>query len=203
MACEGKFCEVEALRAQHTLVLQWVLAINAVMFVVEMTAGILAHSTSLVADSLDMLGDSLAYTFSLYVVAKSALWQARAAMFKGVFMAAFSLFVFAEATHKIMFPVTPVAETIGIIALLALSANSICLYLLWRHRTDNLNMHSVWLCSRNDIIANVSVLFAALGVWLTQHAWPDILVGLMIAVLFLRSAFQVIKQAITEMKTKV
>ena len=203
MACEGKSCEVEALRQQHVAVLKWVLAINAVMFVVEMAAGILAHSTSLVADSLDMLGDSLAYTFSLYVVAKSALWQARAAMFKGVIMAAVGLFVLAEATHKILFPVIPVAETIGAIGLLALVANSVCLYLLWRHRTDNLNMHSVWLCSRNDIIANVSVVFATLGVWLSQHAWPDILVGVMIAVLFMHSAIQVIRQAIIEMNKKV
>ena len=94
----------------------------------------------------------------------------------------------------------PVFEAIGAIGLLALAANSLCLFLLWRHRADDINMSSVWLCSRNDIIANVSVLIAAGGVWFTHSGWPDILVGLALAALFLRSALFVLRGAITELR---
>jgi Co/Zn/Cd efflux system component len=93
-----------------------------------------------------------------------------------------------------------VFEAIGAIGLLALAANSFCFVLLWRHRADDINMSSVWLCSRNDIIANVSVLFAAVGVWLTHSGWPDILVGLALAALFLRSALFVLRGATTELR---
>ena len=105
-----------------------------------------------------------------------------------------------QAIYKLYFPQVPVFETIGAIGLLALAANSLCLLLLWRHRSDDINMQSVWLCSRNDIVANVSVLFAAAGVWLTHSGWPDILVGLGIAALFLRSALFVLRGAFTELR---
>ena len=127
--------------------------------------------------------------------------KANAALFKGGIMAAFGLFVLGQAVYKIVFPQVPVFEAIGAIGLLALAANSICFVLLWRHRADDINMSSVWLCSRNDIIANVSVLFAAVGVWLTRSGWPDILVGLALAALFLRSALFVLRGAITELRT--
>jgi Co/Zn/Cd efflux system component len=168
------------------------------MFIVELTAGLLGGSVSLLADSLDMLGDALVYGFSIYVVARGARMKANAALFKGGIMATFGLFVLGQAIYKIIFPQVPVFETIGLIGLLALVANSICFALLWRHRVDDINMSSVWLCSRNDIIANVSVLFAAIGVWGTHSGWPDILVGLALAVLFLRSAVYVIREATTE-----
>jgi Co/Zn/Cd efflux system component len=126
--------------------------------------------------------------------------KAIAALFKGGIMATFGLFVLGQAIYKIIIPQVPVFETIGVIGLLALVANSLCLGLLWRHRSDDINMSSVWLCSRNDIIANVSVLFAALGVWLTGSGWPDIIVGLALSVLFLRSAMHVLNGAITELR---
>ena len=115
-------------------------------------------------------------------------------------MAAFGLFVLGQAVYKTVFPQVPVFEAIGVIGLLALAANSICFVLLWRHRADDINMSSVWLCSRNDIIANVSVLFAAAGVWFTRSGWPDILVGLSLAALFLRSALYVLRGAVTELR---
>lgn len=177
-----------------------VLGINAAMFVVELTAGVLAGSVSLIADSLDMLGDALVYGFSLYVVARGARMKALAALFKGGIMAAFGLFALGQAIYKILFPVLPVAEAIGAFGLLALAANSICFALLWRHRADDINMSSVWLCSRNDIIANVSVLLAALGVWLTGAGWPDIAVGLALAALFLRSSMVVLRDATAELR---
>lgn len=198
--CNDKSCEIEALRNRQSATLKVVLGINAFMFAVELTAGLLASSVSLVADSLDMLGDALVYGFSLYAVARSAKTKAISALFKGSIMAAFGLFVLGQAIYKITVPQVPVFEAIGGIGLLALAANSLCLALLWRHRADDINMNSVWLCSRNDIVANVSVLFAALGVWFTGSGWPDIAVGLALAVLFLRSALFVLRGATTELR---
>lgn len=198
--CNDKACEIKALRKRQSSVLKIVLGINAVMFIIELTAGLISGSVSLVADSLDMLGDSLVYGFSIYVVAREARMKARAALLKGGIMAAFGVFVLGQAIYKIIYPQLPVFETMGAIGLLALIANGICFVLLWRHRADDINMSSVWLCSRNDIIANVSVLFAAAGVWLSHSGWPDILVGLALAALFLRSALFVLRGAITELK---
>jgi len=198
--CNDKACEIDALRGRQSSTLKIVLGINAVMFVVELTAGLLGNSISLVADSLDMLGDAMVYGFSLYVVARSATMKARAALLKGIIMAAFGFFVLGQAIYRIAYPQLPVFETIGAIGLLALAANGTCFFLLWRHRADDINMSSVWLCSRNDIIANVSVLFAAVGVWFTRSGWPDILIGLALAALFLRSALHVLRGARNELR---
>ena len=193
--CEEKGCEVTALRESHARVLWMVLGINALMFVVEGTAGLLAHSTSLLADALDMLGDALVYGFSLFVLARSVRWQAGAALAKGGFMLAFGLAVLGEAAYKVFHPVMPGVETMGIVGTIALAANIVCFSLLYRHRADNLNMSSTWLCSRNDLIANVGVLVAAGAAYLLASRWPDIVVGCIIAVLFLRSAFSVLRDA--------
>jgi Co/Zn/Cd efflux system component len=198
--CNDKACEIEALRGRQSSTLKIVLGINAVMFVVELTAGLLGNSISLVADSLDMLGDALVYAFSLYVVALGAAMKAKAALFKGIIMAAFGFFVLGQAVYRIIYPQLPVFETIGAIGFLALAANGFCFYLLWRHRADDINMSSVWLCSRNDIIANISVLFAAAGVWATNSGWPDIVIGLALAALFLRSALHVLSESIREIR---
>lgn len=198
--CNDKACEVEALQERQSSVLKIVLLINAVMFVVEMTAGLMSGSVSLVADSLDMLGDSLVYGFSIYVVTRGARMKAISALFKGGIMAMFGLFVLGQAIYRILFPHVPMFEAIGTFGVLALIANSLCLLLLWRRRTDDINMRSVWLCSRNDIIANVSVILAGVGVWLMHSGWPDILVGLVLSALFLRSALFVLRGAINELK---
>ena len=143
----------------------------------------------------------MVYGFSLYVVARSSTMKARAALLKGGIMAAFGLFVLGQAVYRIAFPQLPVYEAIGAIGLLALAANGTCFFLLWRHRADDINMSSVWLCSRNDIIANIAVLFAAAGVWFTHSGWPDILIGLALASLFLHSALHVLREALRELKT--
>lgn len=199
--CNDKACEIDALRGRQSSTLKIVLAINAVMFIVELTAGLLGHSVSLVADSLDMLGDALVYGFSLYVVARSTTMKARAALLKGIIMAGFGFFVLGQAIYRIVFPQLPMFEAISVIGTLALAANGVCFYLLWRHRADDINLSSVWLCSRNDIIANISVLFAAAGVWLTHSGWPDILVGLALATLFLRSALHVLRESLKELRS--
>ncbi|MVF23121.1 cation transporter [Methylocaldum sp. BRCS4] len=199
--CEDKSCEIVALRAaNHGRVLWIVLMINVAMFFVEGWAGLLAHSTSLLADALDMFGDALVYGFSLFVLARSARWQAGAALAKGSFMLAFGLGVLGEAAYKALHPIMPGVETMGAIGGVALAANLVCFFLLYRHRGDNLNMRSTWLCSRNDLIANVSVLLAAAGSYLLASRWPDIVVGSLIASLFLSSAFSVLRQSIRALR---
>ncbi|MDF3024654.1 MAG: cation efflux protein [Alphaproteobacteria bacterium] len=198
--CEKKICEITALRDKHKRVLWIVLGLNATMFFVEGIAGFMAHSTALLADALDMLGDSLVYAFSLFVLARSARWQAGAALFKGAFMLLFGIGVLGEAVYKILYPVMPVVETMGIVGALALAANLACFFLLYAHKSDNINMSSTWLCSRNDLIANVGVLLAAGASYLLLSRWPDIIVGVLIATLFVHSAIAIIREACVELK---
>jgi Co/Zn/Cd efflux system component len=196
--CTNTACEIEKLRERQRSTLLWVLWINAVLFVTEGTAGVLASSTALLADSLDMLGDALVYAFSLYVVSRDRIWKARAATFKGWIMLVFGLAVLGQAVYKMLVPTLPHAPTMGVIGALVLAGNGVCLWLLWRHRAEDINMRSVWLCSRNDIVANTSVLAAGALVWALQSRWPDIVVGLAIAVLFLSSARNVLRDAAKE-----
>jgi len=198
--CETKADELTVLRGEHRNVLVIVLIINAVLFVVEAAAGLLANSTALLADSLDMLGDSLVYGFSLYVLWRSAAWKAKAALLKGAIMAVFGLGVLLEVIYKTISGIVPSAETMGIIGALVLLGNGICFLLLFRYRSDDLNMRSTWLCSRNDIIANVSVLAAAVGVKMFDASWPDIVVGAAIAALFLKSALTVLRESFGELR---
>ena len=198
--CNDKACEIEALKAKQSSTLKAVLGINATMFAVEIAAGIAAGSVALVADSLDMLGDALVYGFSLYAVTRGLREKAISALLKGGIMGAFGLVVLLQAGYRALHPDAPVVALIGVIGALALVANGTCLALLWRHRADDINMRSVWLCSRNDIIANVSVLIAAAGVWATESAWPDIIIGTALAVLFFRSSVQVIRDALRALR---
>jgi cation diffusion facilitator family transporter len=198
--CPSKENELRALRGKQKSVLTLVLIINAVLFVIEAAAGLLAHSTALLADSLDMFGDSLVYGFSLYVLWRSAAWKAKAALLKGAIMAVFGLGVLAEAGYKSFSGLMPDAATMGIVGGLVLLGNAFCFFLLYRHRSDDLNMRSTWLCSRNDIIANVSVLAAAAAVKVVGSGWPDIVVGLAIAALFLKSALTVLRESLGELR---
>jgi Co/Zn/Cd efflux system component len=177
-------------------VLRIVLAINVAMFLAESTAGILAQSTALLADSVDMLGDAIVYGFSLHVVARGPVWQARGALLKGVLMAAFGTGVLVEALVKLVAGTVPVAPAMGATALLALAANVTCLALLWPRRADDVNMRSAWTCSLNDVAGNVGVMVAAAGVALTGASWPDIVVGVVIAALFMTSAVKVVRTAL-------
>ena len=172
-----------------------VLWINAAMFLGEFGAGLLAHSTALIADSVDMLGDALVYGLSLYAVTRGAPWQLRAALLKGMIMAAFGVGVLVEVCLKIARDVVPAADLMGGAALVALAANVVCWALLWRHRGDDINMRSAWVCSRNDVAANLGVLLAAAAVASTGSSWPDIVTGLLIAGLFGSSAVNVIREA--------
>ncbi|MEB3160877.1 MAG: cation transporter [Synechocystis sp.] len=193
--CQAKACELSKLRQQQAGVLWTVLAINAAMFGIEFWSGLRANSLSLVGDSLDMLGDALVYASSLYVITKSAQAQARVAFFKGLIMFAFAIAVFARASYQFFMGGSPDASVMGAIGALALGMNLLCLLLLTRHRNDNLNMSSVWLCSRNDIIANFSVLLAALLVFMTHSLLPDLAIGILLTVVFAQSGAKVLSQS--------
>jgi Co/Zn/Cd efflux system component len=197
--CENKSVELAALHEKQGGVLKAVLIINATMFAIELTAGIFARSTALMADSLDMLGDASVYAFSLYALHKGAQWRARAGYAKGLVMALFAVVVLGQATYRFITQVTPEAATMGIIGTIALGANIFCLVLLYRHRRDDINMRSTWLCSRNDIIANVGVIGASWLVAVFQSGVPDLIVGASIAGLFLWSSKDVISEARQEL----
>jgi Co/Zn/Cd efflux system component len=199
--CIEKSCAIERLRERQAATLRFVLIVNAAMFVVELVSGLIAGSVALLADSLDMLGDALVYAFSLYVVARGPVWKARAAVTKAAVMGAFGAFVIGQLVYKLVYPHPPAFEAMGTVGAFALAANGICFAMLWRHRAEDINMRSVWLCSRNDLIANISVLAAAWAVWMTLSPWPDIAVGALICGVFLRSAFLVARDARAELRT--
>jgi Co/Zn/Cd efflux system component len=186
--CQGKAATLERLRERQSRVLKVLLVANAAMFLLEAAFGVVAQSTALLGDSLDMLGDALVYGASLHVLDRGLRSKAKAVLLKGCVLTFLGLGVLAEAAFKLARGTRPEALTIGWVGLLALAVNIACLLLLLRHRHHDINMASAWTCSRNDIIANVSVLLAAAAVATWGSAWPDIAVGVGIAALFLGSA---------------
>lgn len=177
-----------------------VLAINAVMFVVEMAAGMMAGSQALKADALDFLGDTVTYGLSLFVIGMPLAWRARAALFKGLTLGGMGFWVLGSTFYHVFVLGVPKAEVMGIVGFLALAANLVCVLLLVRFRDGDANVRSVWLCSRNDAIGNVAVVIAASGVWATASAWPDLIVAAIMASLFLWSAVQIVRHARAELR---
>lgn len=198
--CCDTSCAVEAQGARQRSTLRAVLGINAVMFVAVLAAALYASSSALLAESLDNFGDAVTYAISLYAVSRGAAVKARVALFKGVLILLAALAVAGQVAYKLVVPVTPVFEVMGAFSLLALAANGLCLFLLWRHRHEDVNMSSVWECSRNDVATNLSVFVAAAGVWLTHSGWPDIVVALALVALLLRSAVRVIGSALRKLR---
>ena len=170
------------------------------MFVVLVGIAVLANSTALLWDSLVNLGDALTYALSLYAVTRDTSTKARIALFKGVLILVAALVVLAQVGYRLAVPTVPLFDAMGWGSLLGLAANGACLALLTRHRDDDVNMSSVWECSRNDIASNLAVLLTAGAVWLTGSGWPDLLVALGLAVLFLRSALRVLTRAMRELR---
>lgn len=193
--CENKKHELVKLRESQAKVLKIVLAINFIMFFVEFAYGYISKSSALMADSLDMFGDAAVYAFSLYAIDKAPIWRSRAGLAKGLVMALLGTFILGEVLVKIVMGSVPESQTMTIIGSVALVANFACVVLLFKHRADDINLRSTWLCSRNDIIANIAVLTASGLVAITGSAMPDIVVGLGIAFLFLKSANSVIREA--------
>jgi len=198
--CDDKACAVEALRQKQSFTLKTVLVINAVMFAIELGAGLFAGSTALLSDSLDNLGDALTYGLSLYVIAASPHTKAKVALFKGLLILMAALFVLAQVGYRVRYGTTPLFEAMGAVSVLALIANATCLGLLWKHRAVDVNMTSVWECSRNDIAGNVAVFVAAGLVWFTDAKWPDLLVGLLLSLWLLASSVRVLRSSLAELR---
>ena len=172
-----------------------VIGINIIMFVVEMLAGINAHSQALQADALDFLGDSFTYTLSLWVIGKSMSTRSNAAFFKGYSLLLIAAWVFCSTIYQIFILNHPNVITMSSVAIAAFIANMISALLLMKYRDGDANVRSVWLCSRNDAIGNLAVLASAFAVWYSNTPWPDLLVAIFMAGLFISSAVQIIRQA--------
>ncbi|HOY86687.1 MAG: cation diffusion facilitator family transporter [Methylotenera sp.] len=200
--CCDSGCSTNQLITPRYRKILWIaLIINLAMFVVEIVSGWNANSVSLLADAIDFFGDAMNYGISLAVLSMSLMWRARAALFKGFTMGAFGIFVLASAVWSYMNGQVPEPYTMGAIGLLALIANVSVAVMLYAYREGDANMRSVWLCSRNDAIGNVAVMIAALGVFGSGSAWPDLLVAAIMASLGLSAAVQVIKKAMSEILT--
>ena len=176
-------------------VLVIVMVINLVMFLAEFGFGLIARSSAMMADSVDMLGDAIVYALSLYALGRGDRWQAGAAFTKGVIILAFAVGIFVETSLKIAEGVMPSSQIMLVVTSVALVANVCCLALLWRFRKLDVNMSSTFECSRNDVIANTGVIIAGFLVAWTATAWPDIIAGFVIGSLFVRSAFHVLRSA--------
>ncbi|MEN2506262.1 cation diffusion facilitator family transporter [Stutzerimonas stutzeri] len=180
----------------------WIaLAINLVMFVVEIISGLRSGSVSLLADAIDFAGDAANYGISLVVLSMGLVWRSRAALIKGLSMLAFGMFVLARAGWAVYAGVVPEPLTMGVIGALALVANVVVALMLYAFREGDSNMRSVWLCSRNDALGNIAVMIAAAGVFGTGSGWPDLVVALIMASLALSAGYSVVRQARQELGT--
>ena len=199
--CCDKDDAIGALRERQSSTLKIVLVINVLMFAAGIGAGIYAGSSALLSDSLDNLGDAMTYGLSLYVVYRSTRAKAQVALFKGSLILLAALVVLGQVIHRLFVPTVPIFQIMGVVSLISLAGNFLCLLLLTRHRTDDVNMSSVWECSRNDIASNLSVFVAAGAVWFTGSGWPDFIIALALVCLLLRSAFRVFSKAKQELRS--
>jgi Co/Zn/Cd efflux system component len=189
--------------AAQSRILWAVLAINAVMFLVEIGAGLAAGSASLQADALDFLGDTANYAISLIVVGMALRYRASAALAKGATMGLFGLWVIGTVIWHSIQGTLPSAFTMGAVGFAALAANAASFGLLWAYRGGDANMRSAWICTRNDVLGNLAVLLAALGVFGTGTGWPDVIVAAIMAALALQGATTVVQQSLKELRQPV
>lgn len=184
---------------RYRRILQIALVANTIMFAVELIGGLRANSVSLVADAVDFAGDAANYGLSLAVLSMAAVWRSRAALIKGLSMGAYGVFVLIHAVWNVLTGAVPEPVTMGAIGLLALGVNVAVAGMLYAYREGDANMRSVWLCSRNDAIANIAVIAAAGAVGLLHTGWPDVLVALLIGSLALLSSSSVVRRARNEL----
>jgi Co/Zn/Cd efflux system component len=196
---ETKFDGVDP---HYRRILWVVIALNGVMFLVELTAGMMARSQALQADALDFLADTLTYGISLAVIGMSLRVRATAALAKGASLTLMGLWVFGSTAYQVLVLGLPHAEIMGGVGFLALAANVASVMLLLPYKDGDANVRSVWLCSRNDAIGNVAVMLAAGAVYVTSTAWPDLLVASIMAGLFLWSSANILLQAVREMRLR-
>ncbi len=198
--CDNKL-EFDGVSPRYRAILWIVIGINAAMFVFETGASIAAESMALRADALDFLGDTLTYGLTLLAIGHSLRWRAAAALFKGFTLLGMGLWVLGSTVWQVLILGVPDEAIMGSVGLIAFIANAVSVLLLLRYRDGDANVRSVWLCSRNDAIGNLAVILAAGAVYVTQTAWPDLVVALAMASLFLHSAYLIIRQARAELRT--
>lgn len=196
--CCGKDTKFDGISDDYKRRLWIIIALNATMFAVEMTAGQVAQSQALQADALDFAGDAITYAISLAVIGASVRARTSAALLKGISQLLMGFWVFGSTLYRVFYVGVPTAEIMGVVGVLALVTNLVSVLLLVRYKEGDANIKSVWLCSRNDAIGNVAVIIAALSVWGTAAGWPDLIVATIMAGLFLSSAFQIVRQALAE-----
>lgn len=199
--CCGNSIDVANMAQAQRRVLTIVMVINLVTFVGMVIASWLSHSSALLSGTLDNLGDALTYALSLAVVGAGVQAKAKVALFKGLLISLAAASVAVQIGWRLMNPEMPIVLTMGTAAVLNLVANSICLYLLSAHREDDVNMSSVWECSRNDVFEGVAVIFTVGAIWLLDSSWPDLIVAMVLLVMFSRSAFRVLTSALTELRS--
>ena len=192
--CSGTV-DIRAMEARQRRVLMIVLAINIATFVMMLSAANYSGSSSLLSGSLDNLGDALTYLLSIAVIGASTRAKAKVALLKGLLILGAAMAVAVQVGWRLAHPEVPIFEAIGIAALLNLAFNGICLWLLTPYRHGDVNMASAWECSRNDVFEGFAVLLAAVGVWLFDAGWPDLLIAAALLVMFLRSAWRVLRSA--------
>ena len=200
--CDSKGEELEklALQADQRRVLVIVLIINLGMFFAEFGAGLVAGSAALMADATDMLADAFVFGLSLYAIARSDRWKAGVAVFKGALILVLGLGILVNVAVKMQSGVPPSSSLMMLFGGAALVANLISVILLWRFRAQDVNMASTFECSRNDVISNVGVLIAAVLVAATSSPWPDIVIGLAMAAIVLRSAVRVLNESVPQLR---
>ncbi len=188
-------CEIEINNRDQRRVLILLLAINGVMFIAEITAGIIGNSTALIADSLDMLADATVYAIGLYAVGRSLLVKAKAAHISGIFQIVLGLGVLIDIVRRTITGSEPESFMMIVVGMVALIANTICLALIYKHRQGEVHMRASWIFSKNDVIANLSVIGAGLLVAYTGSFWPDLIIGLLIATIVIRGGIHIINDA--------
>jgi Co/Zn/Cd efflux system component len=198
LACEHN--KINDVSKDPKLVLWFAFGINLFMFFVEQVYGWIAESRALLGDSVDMLGDSGFYLITILAIGKTPIFGARAAFVKGIFMSFFTLVALVSIVYQFYDPKIPEAEIIGFVGVLALLANLICAAVLMGFRDKNINMKSMWICTRNDVLANIGVLIAGAGVALTSSPWPDLIIGGVIGLLIMKSSIQILKESKKEIK---
>ena len=191
----GCGCEVEIKDASQKRVLYWLLGINATMFFVEMTVGILADSTALIADSMDMLADAVVYGIGIYAVGKSILHKAKAAQISGYFQLLLGVIILIDITRRLFLGSEPISSLMIGMGFIALIANVACLGIIRNHKNDEVHMRASWIFSANDVIANMGVIIAGvLVVWLDSRV-PDLVIGCIVSIVVLRGAWMILKDA--------
>ena len=199
----GCGCEIEVKNKEQSRVLILLLAINGVMFVAEMIAGVIGDSTALIADSLDMLADATVYAIGLYAVGRSLLVKAKAAHISGVFQVILGFGVLFDIARRSVVGSEPESMMMIVVGIIALIANTVCLMLIYKYCQGEVHMRASWIFSKNDVIANLGVISGGLLVAYTHSSWPDLIIGLIIAIIVIRGGVGIIKDANREKQPEV